>query len=124
MKVTGEFLKYTKRMAIPDAFVKQAKIEEFRDQALKATIYDLWNFVISEKLNEVIEYVEWPKTWWDMFKRDKLPFWIKKHLKPIQYQTRKVVLRRVANYPNCKLALHPDMGNPVITFTKETYDLD
>lgn len=60
--------------------------KEVQDIAKQEIVYTLYKTLYTDNLEDFQLKVETPKTWWDHFKKDVLPYWVKKHLKPVQYK--------------------------------------
>jgi len=96
MKICDNSIKHTldilvseKRFAIGGFAYDNLKVERIRDFGRTELLYSLHTLIPAENLKEETHTVtvEYPETWWQAFKEQYFPLWLKVEC-PIKYKTK------------------------------------
>lgn len=92
IKVEKEYLRLQHRLGNFPMIHLNTMLDICQDNISGDFILTLNSFLA--KIDHEYGYVETPLTWWDHFKEDKFPEWLKKKL-PVKYQKHKVLYRKM-----------------------------
>lgn len=110
VNATLDLLVCEKRFALGEFAYQNLKVKRIKDYARSELIYSLHTLIPSENLKEETHTVtvEYPASWWQMFKERYFPTWLKMKC-PIKYKTKAetVTFRAYNLYPKFP-AIMPD----------------
>jgi hypothetical protein len=72
--------------------------ESYRDDILGDLVLRLSSYVMAEETNKIKRSLSYPSNWWQMFKQQYFPEWLKEKF-PVKTKTKSWTVRVMATYP-------------------------
>lgn len=100
------------------------EIKTFRDAFLGATVYKIETYILAEEIDCRTKVVSIKTTypvyqnWWQHFKGEVFPDWLKRHFPPrfndvVKVGKKRVTFRRYATYPKANILFPKEVGELV-----------
>ncbi len=127
-----EKVRFCAAQAINQNVADSLSASTYYDHIIDAIALQLKGWVLAEKLEDHIRTVRlvaefrYPATWWQMFKEQHFPSWLRDRF-PVRYKTerqekaRKVSFKKYATYPHTTLQV-PSLGDPVMKAQVSDWD--
>ena len=127
--VTLEKLEIGKRALVDMSVLRESlELQSYLDHELSCMVYDLRGYVLAEEVDNRSKSITITHTfpvyqsWWQHFKGEVFPEWLKKRFPPqFNYVTKTgkktITFRKLATYPKANIAL-PKLGNTIVYRTQ------
>lgn len=110
-KVELERLRFSVSKMLSGHTLAMTKLDVIRDEIMNGLVYELHTEVMAEKVENRVQKVtfEFPKSWWQYFKKEYFPKWLlKKFPVKSELSSKSVIFNRYATYPQLPLIFPPD----------------
>ena len=121
-QVAFQYLETAAKVHIPKELLINCSlsVEEVVEHCCEKLVIELRKKLLANKVQQVEETVSYPASWWQHFKEQYFPVWLKKKF-PVRKRKVVVRLERWEGYPLCR-RVFPEMGPPyyyVFTYREE-----